>query len=453
MNRNSFFNKHDLNIDVILGRRKLSIKQLKNLHVDSVIELDKLAGEPLDVMIDNESFALGEAVVIDENFGIRITELVDDENTEPPFPSADTKKDETEANNNVNVKTEIFPANQEKSDTEEQSTNTNNETQSSEDLKKSSGHEVLSEEEIDQLLQAISEDDEYRPSTRKILIYDFKHPVIFDKDTIKSIGSFMNKVCTIIPSVFTQQIVCKLDSITQIPYDECYKDTNTTFIDQWKWYSSNNYVEISIDDFIVEQLIGLKKGNEYYSKGELEHIQNEITSTLAALLIKSVENYSDKSNIPVITHVNTAPCPEFVLTTPDDQECDWNCYIKHYADTNSSMYVSCKIKIMSLAAKDSCGYLYINIPADDLKQYIKSEFYSQSDNTPYLDDIRINTYVSFGSTRRPISQIMDVGEGTIIELDRVGGEPVTLKANGVPIALGEIIVIDEWFGIRITEIL
>ena len=453
MNRNSFFNKHDLNIDVILGRRKLSIKQLKNLHVDSVIELDKLAGEPLDVMIDNEFFALGEAVVIDENFGIRITELVDDEDTDSPSPAANSKKEELEEKNNVNTNSEIFSINQEKSISEEHTTNANDEKQSPENLKNREGHEVLSEEEIDQLLQAISEDEDYHPVTRKIKIYDFYHPVIFAKDTVGSIGSFMNKVCTIIPSIFSQQIVCKLDSITQIPYNECYKNINTTFIDQWKWYSSNNYVEISIDDFIVNQLLGLTKENEYYLKGELEHIQTEIAAPLAALLIKAVENYSDKSNIPVITHVNTAPCPDFVLTTPDDQECDWNCYIKHYADTNSSMYISCKIKIMSLAVKDSCGYLYINIPADDLKQYIKSEFYSQSDNTPYLDDIRINTYVSFGSTRRPISQIMDVGEGTIIELDRVGGEPVTLKANGVPIALGEIIVIDEWFGIRITEIL
>jgi flagellar motor switch protein FliN/FliY len=49
---------------------------------------------------------------------------------------------------------------------------------------------------------------------------------------------------------------------------------------------------------------------------------------------------------------------------------------------------------------------------------------------------------------------MEIGmaEGTIIELDKLAGEPVDVKANGVLIAKGEVVVIDEKFGVRITEI-
>ena len=48
---------------------------------------------------------------------------------------------------------------------------------------------------------------------------------------------------------------------------------------------------------------------------------------------------------------------------------------------------------------------------------------------------------------------MEMGEGTIIELDRLTGEPADFRVNGVTIARGDVIVIDENFGIRLTEIL
>ena len=447
MDKTSFFNEHYFDFDVILGRRPLTIKQLKKLHAGIVLLLDKLAGEPLDVMIDNESFARGEAVIIGDNFGIRITEFVN-KNEEPNQNLCSTIK-ETEDDQICEMDDlELSLAQQGETILDETPQTIN------EDSENDEKHEILSEEEIDQLLATISGNKEEYHSYRTIIkIYDFKHPVIFGKDTVENIGNFMNKVCTVLPSIFIPQTVCKLESITQLPKYDCYKNINTSFIDQWKWYSSNNYVEISLDDYAIEQIGGIKKENDYYSKNELEYIKTEISSKLAVLLLKSVENYSDNSNIPEITHVNTAPCPEFLFKKPDVSEDNWNCYEKKYEDKNSSMYLSCKIKIMSLNAKDSCGYIYINIPADDLKKYINSEYYSESDNTPNLDDIKINTYVSFGSTRKKISDIMDIGEGSIVELNRTAGEPATFFANGVPIALGEIVVIDEIFGIKLTEIL
>lgn len=65
-----------LNVTVELGRTKLTLKEVMELGVGSLIELDKLTGEPVDIFVNNKLIARGEVVVIDENFGVRITEIV-----------------------------------------------------------------------------------------------------------------------------------------------------------------------------------------------------------------------------------------------------------------------------------------------------------------------------------------------------------------------------------------
>jgi flagellar motor switch protein FliN/FliY len=65
-----------LQVTVELGRTKRSVKEILELTSGSVIELDKLAGEPVDILVNSRLVAKGEVVVIDENFGVRITDIV-----------------------------------------------------------------------------------------------------------------------------------------------------------------------------------------------------------------------------------------------------------------------------------------------------------------------------------------------------------------------------------------
>lgn len=65
-----------LNVSVVLGRTKKSIKDILDLSTGSLIELDKLAEEPVEVLINGKKIAYGEVVVVDENFGVRITNIV-----------------------------------------------------------------------------------------------------------------------------------------------------------------------------------------------------------------------------------------------------------------------------------------------------------------------------------------------------------------------------------------
>lgn len=65
-----------LDVSVVLGRTKKSIKDILNLSTGSLIELDKLAEEPVEVLVNGKKIAYGEVVVVDENFGVRITSIV-----------------------------------------------------------------------------------------------------------------------------------------------------------------------------------------------------------------------------------------------------------------------------------------------------------------------------------------------------------------------------------------
>jgi flagellar motor switch protein FliN/FliY len=65
-----------LDIAVELGRARMSIQDLLTLGPGSVIELDKIAGEALDILVNDRLVARGEAVVVNDKFGIRITDIV-----------------------------------------------------------------------------------------------------------------------------------------------------------------------------------------------------------------------------------------------------------------------------------------------------------------------------------------------------------------------------------------
>ncbi len=74
-------------------------------------------------------------------------------------------------------------------------------------------------------------------------------------------------------------------------------------------------------------------------------------------------------------------------------------------------------------------------------------------NIGLIMDVFMEMTVELGRTKKQIKDILGMGEGTIIELEKLAGEPVDILVNHKPIAKGEVVVIDENFGVRVTEIL
>jgi flagellar motor switch protein FliN/FliY len=76
----------------------------------------------------------------------------------------------------------------------------------------------------------------------------------------------------------------------------------------------------------------------------------------------------------------------------------------------------------------------------------------QPENIDLIMDVPLQVTVELGRTTKSISDILDLGPGKIIELNKLAGEPIDVLVNGKYVAKGEVVVIEESFGVRITEI-
>lgn len=77
----------------------------------------------------------------------------------------------------------------------------------------------------------------------------------------------------------------------------------------------------------------------------------------------------------------------------------------------------------------------------------------QSENIDLIMDVPLDVTVELGRTSKSIQEILDFTPGTIIELNKIAGEPIDILVNGKYVAKGEVVVIEENFGVRIAEII
>ena len=75
------------------------------------------------------------------------------------------------------------------------------------------------------------------------------------------------------------------------------------------------------------------------------------------------------------------------------------------------------------------------------------------DNLPMLEDMPVMVQIELGHTQRTLEDAVHLGEQSLIELDRQVGEPVNVLINGKLFARGEVVTVQENFGVRLTEIL
>jgi len=73
--------------------------------------------------------------------------------------------------------------------------------------------------------------------------------------------------------------------------------------------------------------------------------------------------------------------------------------------------------------------------------------------TGTINDMNVRVQVVLGEKTLTVRELASIGKGTILELESIAGEPVELHASGEAIARGEVVVIDENFGIRITDVI
>jgi len=89
----------------------------------------------------------------------------------------------------------------------------------------------------------------------------------------------------------------------------------------------------------------------------------------------------------------------------------------------------------------------------DFQQLRPTDEIASADNIDRLMDVTLSLSVELGRKQMQIKDILDLGPGKIIELDKLAGEPVDLLVNGKMLAKGEVVVVDENFGVRITDLI
>ena len=96
----------------------------------------------------------------------------------------------------------------------------------------------------------------------------------------------------------------------------------------------------------------------------------------------------------------------------------------------------------------------VNIQAASFSPFSQDVNAMQShENISLIKDVPLEVTVELGRTSKAIADILDFSPGTIIELDKIAGEPVDVLVNGKLVAKGEVVVIEENFGVRVTEII
>ncbi len=123
------------------------------------------------------------------------------------------------------------------------------------------------------------------------------------------------------------------------------------------------------------------------------------------------------------------------------------------APQSSGMGMSMSGNMGGMAAGGNMGNQgFVNIQNIQYPSLGSSGLSSEQGNISLLMDVNMEMTVELGRTKKPIREILSMGEGTIIELDKLAGEPVDILVNHKLIANGEVVVIDENFGVRVTKI-
>jgi flagellar motor switch protein FliM len=412
--------------------------------------------------------------------------------------------------------------------------------------------EVLSQEEVDQLLAAIkagdTESENLRPAfdCRKIKIYDFKRPDKFSKEQIRTMcilhETFARHTTFILTSQFKIPCHVHVASVDQLMYEEFIRSIPTPAT-----MAILNMGNLLVNKILLEIDPAVSFGfiNHAFGGKDLEiKCQHELTQ-LEWVVMKDVigklMNCLAKGWEPIvpdieinIDHVDTVP--QFVnIAHPNDMTIMVTFEVKIGSVEgmiNICYPYDCLNKVMDkltavfLYGADSvCQKKYKLVNRCDVPVEMTAEIFRRDypihkildwkkeelllpltarvPNTCYLrfDKSRIfhceiivdnkwfpkkveiigiseqprgtegkmelNTNpavaealaeagitisVELGRTAKTINEILKMGEGTIVELDKLAGEPVDIKANGVLIAKGEMVVIDENFGVRVTEI-
>ena len=158
----------------------------------------------------------------------------------------------------------------------------------------------------------------------------------------------------------------------------------------------------------------------------------------------------------VETFINTqmANIDEVTEKKPEQPENDTTAQIPAPGTDNQTQMNNTNLNGMNQMGNMGMPQQNVNVQPAQFQSFSNDSVgLSGQENIGLIKDVPLEVTVELGRTKKSISEILEFSPGTIIELDRIAGEPIDVLVNGKFVAKGEVVVIEESFGVRITEII
>ena len=320
---------------------------------------------------------------------------------------------------------------------------------------------VLSDGEIEQLLDAISrgpveEKEEKVDYSRKIKIYDFKRPDVLSLNNVKDMDIIFEKVaqswsrfdCLKNESRPAVHVI-SVDQLRFIEFLRSLPSPTSLYTFNWDGYRC----AFEIDPTIAFPLIGISSDKEKpFNRGFTEKEKKIVIKKVLNPFLNSLKKTVHTKNI---FYDVTLPKPKLDKFFFENET--YNCQKLDQDEMVCLITLECQFVDKNGSHEGTMNFCMEWKLAKRLSQLLRNEVIEKEENKEMnfeaIEDTKVNVEGSLGSTKMSLKDVKDLKVGSIIELDKLAGEPTDLIINGKKVGAAEVVVIsNENFGLRIVEL-
>lgn len=335
---------------------------------------------------------------------------------------------------------------------------------------------VLTPNEVDALLAAISSKDipdnsvEPKKTKKHIKIYDFKRPDKLNINDVRNIANVMECFAKSFAINLNESHVCDkkvsihLVSVDQLTLEEFFRSIPSPYIvETFKIF--NKFGVLELDPNVALRFLGNKDlKNRILSEPEGERIEAEfMTPALTDIIAEfnNSESFFGENKIDIKYATNTKFSNNDFVPSWSNQEMCCNCTFEVRLGDDQPCYEKVLENVKNGKTEEEYVEGFFNITfvwdlAKDLSEKMsgkeKELFAKEKIDENLVKNTKVPVEVVLGSTKESLKDILEYKPGKIIELDKLAGEPVEIRANGAVVGTGEVVVVDEKYGVRIVDL-
>jgi flagellar motor switch protein FliN len=297
-----------------------------------------------------------------------------------------------------------------------------------------------------------------------------------DENKKSQLTLFINKFIEKI-SIATEQLLGTSVNLTIKEFSDSITKTGTINITETSVLISSQLAEGSLGGLyiIMKQNLAISLASQMMGSNEAIDLDNSSQEALSSLLNQSFSSalshsetvFADGLNIGDFRLTSLDPTkPESLNIDNDEDRISLSINLESKSGINENFLVEFSSKLINLLldkninnANEDEEVINLNRSSKisntdfaEIQDHTNHNEIDEEKNLNLLLDIRMGMIVELGRAEMPLKDILKLTKGSIIELDRLSGEPVDLFVNNKLIARGEVVVIDDNFGLRITQL-